>query len=117
MTIEELQNAQEEKTFTQKKQIKMRVRITDDLELLIETYYKNVELSSEIISKLFDTECTSTIAKLKKVARRQMAEDHIIPWNAVDVNTECAYKAWGIHIKDIEERHAKLQRFRRKNGQ
>ena len=70
MTIEELENAQEAKTLPQKKQSKMRVRITDDLALLIETYYKNVELSSEIISKLFNTECTSTIAKLKKMARR-----------------------------------------------
>lgn len=117
MTIEELENAQEAKTLPQKKQSKMRVRITDDLALLIETYYKNVELSSEIISKLFNTECTSTIAKLKKMARKQMAVDQIMPWNAVDVNTACAYKAWGMNIKDLEERYAKLQRFHRKSEQ
>ena len=113
MTTEELQHMREEKGLPQKKQ--MRVRITDDLELLIETYYKKVELSGDDIGKLFNTECSSTITNLKKLARKQMAKDNILPWNAFDVNTECAYKAWGMNIKELEERYDKLRRFQRKN--
>lgn len=95
----------------------MRVRLTDDLELVIKTYYNYTELSNKIIGKLFKTKCTSTITNLKKMAREQMAKDNILPWNAFDVNTDCAYRAWGIDIKDKEERYDKLRRFQRKSEQ
>ena len=80
----------------------MRIRIPNNLEMAMEMYYKNIELSSTDISELWGTKSTSTIAKLKKLDREQMAKDNILPWNAFDVNTECAYKALGMNIKELE---------------
>lgn len=92
------------------------VRPTTNLNLILETYYSKVELSSEEIKKLFDNCSISSVNKLKKVAREQMAEDGKLPWDSRCVVTESAFKAWKIDIQKIEERALKISSLRKRIG-
>lgn len=88
-----------------------RVRIPQftDLKTAIELYRTRVELSNADIVKLFGKHSSSTIVKLKELARQKMAEDKIMYLNAQCVNTEAAYEAWGLDIDDLEQRYMRLQ--------
>lgn len=88
-----------------------RVRIPQftDLKTAIELYRTRVELSNADIVKLFGKHSSSTIVKLKELARQKMAEDKIMYLNAQCVNTEAAYEAWSLDIDDLEQRYMRLQ--------
>lgn len=92
------------------------VRPTTNLNLILETYYSKVELTSEDIKELFDNCSISSVNKLKKVAREQMAEDGKLPWDSRCVVTESAFKAWKIDIQRIEERALKISSLRKRIG-
>lgn len=32
-------------------------------------------------------------------------------WNALAVNTDCAFEAWGLNINDLERRYIKLRKY------
>ena len=90
-----------------------RVRIPQivDLKTAINIYYMHTELSNADIEKLFGKHSSSTIAKLKKMAQDKMDEKHVMSWNAICVNTEAAYEAWGLDIHDLERRYKKLKQL------
>jgi hypothetical protein len=90
------------------------VERTDDLKLLIQIYYTKDELSSEDIRKIFPGCSKDFIARRKREARRVMVEDGTVVWSKACVNTDSAFKAWGIKIEDIEARALKLQRLQNK---
>lgn len=87
-----------------------RVRIPQltSLETAIRLYYERIELSSSDIRELFGRLASSTIAKLKALAREKMLENDRPIWNAQCVNTEDAYTAWGLDIASLERRYKKL---------
>lgn len=87
-----------------------------DLNLAIRMYYEKTELSNADIGKLFGVRSSTTIVRLKKMAREEMAkEPEKLPWCSNCVLTEAAYKAWGMDIKNMEERRAKLIRLKMLN--
>ena len=92
------------------------VRHTTNLNLILETYYSKVELTSEDIKELFDNCSISSVNKLKKVAREQMAEDGKLSWDSRCVVTESAFKAWQIDIQKIEERALKISTLKKRLG-
>lgn len=77
----------------------------------IRLYYQRTELSNRDIEELFGKHSRSTINKLKDLARQQMVEKDVPSWNSRLVNTEAAYKAWGLNIDNLEMRQAKLEQY------
>ena len=90
-----------------------RVRIPQivDLKTAIDLYYMRTALSNSDIETLFGKHYSSTIAKLKKLAQNKMDEKRVMSWNAICVNTEAAYEAWGLDIGDLEHRYKKLKQL------
>lgn len=82
-----------------------------DIDAAVRMYYERLELSSADISGLFGVTSSKTIAALKKKVRAEMAAQGCVPWNSACVNTEIAYKVWGLDIADLEKRRAKLMRL------
>lgn len=83
-----------------------------DVETAIKIYYSKIELHNEDVKELFPTvKSKATITRLKKKAREIMAENNILSYNAQAVNTQAAFMAWGLDIKDLETRYNKLKKF------
>ena len=89
----------------------VRVPQVQDLETAIRLYYERNELSSADIKALFG--CSeSTVAKLKRLAKERMLEEGTISWNALQVNTEAAWRAWGLDITKMEQGLRRLRQLR-----
>ena len=90
--------------------VTVRIPQIVSIEAAIRIYYERIELTNADIKEIFgDGHGSATIAKLKRKAREVMAEEKTPVWNAQYVNTEAAYKAWGLDINDLERRWKKLQ--------
>ena len=79
-----------------------------NIEKAVETYYSKFELSSKDIMDLLECSRTSAAA-LKKTAYKQQIEDGRKTFFASNVNTESAYKSWGLDIGEIEKKYRKLK--------
>lgn len=91
----------------------VRIPPIADLETAIRLYYSKIELYTDDVKELFPSvKGKSTIAKLKRKAREKMVENGKLSYNANAVNTETAYEAWGLNIKDITSRYEMLKRFK-----
>lgn len=88
--------------------IKIRIPQVTSIELAIRLYYERTELSNSEIKSLFAVG-ENTVTKLKRKARELMNERETPVWNAQRVNTEVAYEAWGLDIKNLEHRLKKLK--------
>lgn len=88
-----------------------RVRIPHivDIRTAIRLYYERIELSNADIEILFGKHSSSTVAKLKDLAKDYMVQHGIQAWNPLCVNTKAAYAAWGLDIDDLENRYMKLK--------
>ena len=89
----------------------VRIPQIKSLETAIRLYYERIELRNADIKELFGGVCQGTVDKLKRIAKDKMKEDDVPSWNALAVNTEAAYGAWGLKIEDLENRLAKLQKL------
>lgn len=91
----------------------MEVRIPQltDIGKAIELYYARIELSNQDIKDLFGITSSTRIVRLKNLAKERMIKENVPYWNALHVNTKTAYQAWGLDIKDLESRYAKLQKL------
>lgn len=93
--------------------VNVRIPPIANLETAIRLYYSKVELSSEDVQELFPSvKGKNTITKLKRKARELMVEDNKLVYNAHSVNTESAFKAWGLDIADLEARYETLKKFK-----
>ena len=90
---------------------RVRVPQLTDIETAIKIFYERHELSNKDIKNLFGSISSATVCKLKNRAREQMEEDKVPCWNANLVNTEAAYKAWGLEIDRLERSYAKLKKL------
>lgn len=90
----------------------VRIPSVKSLETALYLYYSKLELSGKDIRELFEGNLSSsTVTRLKGLARKQMAVDGVQSWNAAKVNTRSSFKAWGLSINDIEERFSKLKQL------
>ena len=89
----------------------VRVPQVQDLETAIRLYYARNELSTADIKGLFGCS-SSTVAKLKRLAKERMLEEHTISWNAQYVNTEAAWRAWGLDITKMEQGLRRLRQLK-----
>ncbi len=91
-----------------KDEVRVRIPQLKSIETAIRLYYERLELTNSDIRELFGNISSQTIVKLKKKVREVIAEEDIMPWNSRRVNTEAAYKVWGLDIADLERRYKKL---------
>lgn len=89
----------------------VRIPQVKDIRAAIELYWSKTEIGTNDICGLFGVN-RDRAAKLKAVAREEMEKRKTINYNAMCVNTEVAYEAWGLQIADLERRYAKLQKLR-----
>ena len=82
-----------------------------DVEAAVELYYSTTELSNADIRRIFGTDCSDTVQRFKKPVLKEMAAQNVMTWAAAHVDTRCAFEAWGIDIKDLEARLAKLRKL------
>ncbi len=47
----------------------------------------------------------------QKIAMEYIIENEIVRWNAKAVNTQAAFRAWGLDIDDLEKRYNKLKKL------
>lgn len=92
-------------------EINVRIPQLTSIETAIKIYYSYIELSNANIKELFGNIAPATISKLKAKARQKMIENETPVWNANYVNTEIAFKAWGLDIVDLERRYHKLKEY------
>ena len=89
----------------------MNIPQITDIDTAIRIYYRYPEIGTKEMIKLFNKNSKSTINRLKKLAKKRMIEENIYTYGMYKVNTECAYKSWGIDIQDLEKRRNKLQKL------
>lgn len=82
-----------------------------NLDAAVRLYYEKFELSSDDIKQIFGAKSSSSVARLKKLAREAAVKAGRMPWDAHCVPTDVAYEAWGLEIADLEKRRAKLMKI------
>ena len=92
--------------------VKVRVPAVPDIGFAIRLYYGNIEIRSKDIRALFGGIGGSRVTQLKKLAKARMDERGIPNFDASAVHTATAYESWGLNIKDLEYRYAKLKKYR-----
>ena len=88
-----------------------------NIEAALELYYSQNELSNDDIAAIFG--CSrSYVNTLKKQVQQKMAEEDAHPpvFDAKHLNTEYAFKVWGLDVVDLERKYKKLVKFRELNG-
>lgn len=84
---------------------------TADIDTLLKVYYENPEIGTSEIKTVFPGVCPTTVNHLKKEAQEVMVKEDIKSYRPYTVNTDCAYKAWGIDVEDLEKRRVKLKKL------
>ncbi len=88
----------------------VKVRRIADIDTTLRIYYENVEIGNKEIRELYGEQTSSsTLAKLKRVAKEEMVKRGILQeFASFCVDTVSAFAAWGIDIADLEKRRQKL---------
>lgn len=89
---------------------KLSIKDLDSLKNCLRIYYIYPEIGSPEIKELFGV-ADATATGLKKAVREQQARDNVMVLDKHCVNTELAFKVWGIDIDDIERRVKKLEKL------
>ena len=88
----------------------MMARLVKDLKICLKIYYTCPELGSDEIKELFGVS-DGVASSMKKPVRKKQIEDGVMVLDKYCVNTELAFKVWGIDIEDIERRVKKLEKL------
>lgn len=87
------------------------------IETAIRIYYERIELKNADIMELFGMNLSrGKIVKMKEAAKVIMDEENIQSYDATAVNTDAAYRAWGLNIDDLERRLKKLKAYGLQGG-
>lgn len=81
-----------------------------DIGAAIQIYYENTEIGNSEIKRIFG--CSdSSVRKFKKKAQEEMVAKGATVWFSQNVNTRCAFSAWGLDIVELERRFGKLKKY------
>ena len=84
-----------------------RVRIRRALEI----YCERDSIGNPEIKELFGC-CDGTAIKLKRMARAVMEEEGVMPRSNSCVNTDCAFRAWGLDVETMERKVRRAERLK-----
>ena len=87
----------------------MNIPQITSIENALKIYYKNSEIGNKEITDLFGKHSSTTIARLKKLAKDEMGRRDIASYGLYKINTNIAYMVWGIDVGDLEKRIKKLK--------
>lgn len=93
-----------------------RVKVPD-VRTALKLYYEKPELNNDDIMQLFGVSRGRATQMKKNVQQKMREEDvktYMIPYS---VNTEVAFRCWGIDIADYEKRLKKLQSLKLEEDQ
>lgn len=96
-------------TDTKTKYEHIRTQPITSMETAIRIYYTYPELENKHIKELFGIAAQSALARYKKPVLEAQAEQGVRTMRSHAVNTEVAYKVWGIDVHDLEKRRKKLK--------
>ena len=86
----------------------MRKRAITDIDTALRLYYEKDELDNKDIAALFKGIAPSTVCNMKKEVLAEMDKEKTPRFRYHTVNTEIAYRVWGINVESLEKRRAKL---------
>lgn len=90
----------------------MKVKRIRDIETALRIFYTYPEIGNVEIRELFEPPTSSTtITRYKDAVKIEQAEQGVKTSQQFTVNTELAYKVWGIDVKDLEKRRDKLKKL------
>lgn len=89
----------------------VRVPQIADIKTAIDIYYSHITLGNKEIRRLFGKVGDLKVRGLKQAAMDEMLKQGLPVWDAYRVNTQTAYKTWGLDINDLEKRYAKLEKW------
>lgn len=81
-----------------------------DLKTCLKIYYTYPEIGSKEIKELFGVG-NNKVCELKDSVRKEQVAKGVMVLDKYSVNTETAFKVWGIDIEDIENRVKKLEKL------
>jgi hypothetical protein len=82
-----------------------------DTAAALKLYYEKRELMTGDVQTLFGVGAT-TARRLKRMALEEQRKRGTPLWNARAVNTECAFAAWGLDVRTLENSLGRLRRLR-----
>lgn len=82
-----------------------------NIDTALRIYYEKPEIGCSEIRELFNVTSSTTISKLKNMARDEMLRSNIKTFGNYSVDTEAAYRAWCIDIESLEKRRVKLKKL------
>ena len=89
-----------------------------DIRVALDIYYSKLTLTGEDIQTLFARPdgrrlSSATVAKLRQLAEIEREDRQIKSRNPRHVNTDSAFRAWGLDIDEMERRFAHLKKIRK----
>lgn len=81
-----------------------------DLKTCLRIFYTYPEIGNSEIMQLFGVG-SGTATNLKKPVRIEQIKENVMVLDKHCVNTEVAFKVWGIDVDDIERRVKKLEKL------
>jgi hypothetical protein len=82
-----------------------------NVKVALRIYFEKPRIGTKEIRELFSPIGTSKITELKNKAREIMKQRDIPPFDAYTIDTDCAYKAWGLDPVELEKRYQKLKKL------
>ncbi len=89
----------------------MKVKQISDIDTALYIYYRYPEIGNKEIKKLFGGLGGSAIANYKRAVMEEQAAQNIKTSQLYTVDTETAFKVWGIDILKLEKRRDKLRKL------
>lgn len=75
-------------------------------------YYSKPEIGNADIKAMYGRIGSTTICKLKKLARDTMQVNDVKTLNPYTVDTVAAFAAWGLDVPKLERNYKKLQELK-----
>lgn len=82
-----------------------------DTAAALKLYYEKRELSTKDVMELFGVGRTKA-TRLKKMAKEEQQRSNAQAWDSTAVNTDCAFRAWGLSIRELEDKLGCIRRLR-----
>jgi hypothetical protein len=82
-----------------------KVLAAPKIDVALKFYFEFPELETAHIKELFGGISQSAINNLKKKARKQMALDNVVTFSPSAVETDSAFKAWNLNIKNLKRKY------------
>lgn len=85
--------------------------LTSDIAFILQLYYTHAELTNADIKALYGLTSEPAVRRLKKRAQEKMEEAGVSSWNRYTVDTNLAFEAWHIDVKELERKYLKKQQL------